>query len=40
MDNKKIEEENIKKEILNKLKYIHDIKYLKLIKIFIYNYNK
>ena len=40
MENKKLQEENIKKEILNKLQYIHERKYLKLIKIFIYNYNK
>jgi len=36
----KKKEENIKKEILDNLKKIHDIEYLKLIKVFIDNYNK
>jgi hypothetical protein len=40
MDNKKMQEENIKKEILKGIQNIHDMKYLELIKIFIYNYNK
>ena len=36
----KNEEEKIKKQILNNLNKIHNIEFLKLIKIFIDNYNK
>jgi len=38
MENKKLQEEEIKKEIVKKLEAIHDIKYLKLIKIFVSSY--
>ena len=38
MENKKLQEEEIKKEIVKKIEAILDIKYLKLIKIFVSSY--
>lgn len=38
MENKKLQEEQIKKEIAEKIESIQNIKYLKLIKIFVSSY--